>query len=252
MIKSGILKLQPIISDKIRYTVNRKPSQNHMDPLAYLFLQMGLEGKGFVGEHTIRQVQVVPGEELPLVLLAQLADQKLVAYYSELLSSDLQADVSVCISSIKFPEITPILDVLKSHHIQLDIGHYKTYLFPSQTGTYPEVTCLSKHDPKIQAFGFDGFAAHVHGIERDSRIVSACVSVREDKNCGEAWVYTDPAYRRQGLAKKVVNTWASSLISAGKVPFYSHKIENDASACLARALQLKPVFEEIAITQFIS
>jgi predicted GNAT family acetyltransferase len=73
--------------------------------------------------------------------------------------------------------------------------------------------------------------------------------VREDKNCGEAWVYTDPQYRRKGLAKKVVSAWAYSLASMGKVPFYSHKIDNAASASLAGALQLQPVFEEISITQ---
>jgi len=219
-----------------------------MNPLTYLLLQMGLEGKGLVGEHTIRQVQVVPDEELPLMLLAQLTDQKLVAYYSESLSSDLQAQLGACISSIEFPEIGPILDVLKSHNIRSDAGHYKTYLFSPQTATNPEVTCLSKHDSKIQTFGFDGFTEQVYAIERDSRIVSACVSVREDKNCGEAWVYTDPAYRRQGLAKKVASARAHSLMRIGKVPFYSHKIDNVASASLAGALQLRPVFEEISTT----
>ena len=223
-----------------------------MNPLTYLLLQMGLEGKGLVGEHTIRQVKVVPDEELPLVLLAQLADQKLVAYYSELLSSDLQAQISSRVSSIEFPAIDPVLDVLKSQNIRSDIGHYKTYLFPLQTGTNPKVTCLSKQDPRIQTFGFDGLAEQIYAIERDSRIVSACVSVREDKSCGEAWVYTDPAYRRQGLAKKVASAWAHSLMRIGKVPFYSHKIDNVASASLAGALQLQLVFEEISITQSIS
>ena len=223
-----------------------------MNPLTYLLLQMGLEGKELIGEHTIRQVKVVPDEELPLVLLAQLADQKLIAYYSESLSSDLQTQLSARVSSIEFPEIDPILDVLKSDGIRSDIGHYKTYLFPPQTGTNPEVTCLSKHNPKIQAFEFDGFAEHVYAIERDGRLIAACVSVREDQNCGEAWVYTDPAYRRQGLAKKVVSGWAHSLMSIGKVPLYSHKIENDASASLAEALELQPVFEEISITECVS
>jgi len=223
-----------------------------MDSLAYLHLQLGLEGKGLGGENTIRQVQVVPGEELPLLLLAQLADQKLVAYYSEALPPSLQTKLSASISSIEFPEITPILAVLKSHNIRSDIGHYKTYLFPLQIGTNPEVICLSKHDPKAKAFGFDGFAEHVYAIEREGRIISACVSVREDQNCGEAWVYTDPAYRRRRLAKKVVSTWAHSLLSVGKVPFYSHKIGNDASARLAQALQLPPVFEEISITERVS
>ena len=219
-----------------------------MNPLTYLLLQMGLEGKGLVGEQTIRQVQVVPDEELPLMLLAQLADQKLVAYYSELLSSDVQAQLSSYVSAIEFPAIDPMLSVLKSNNLRSDTGHYKTYLFPPQTTTNPEVTCLSKHDPKIQTFGFHDFAEQVYAIERDGSVVSACVSVREDQNCGEAWVYSDPAYRRQGLAKKVASAWAHSLMSIGKVPFYSHKIDNVASASLAGALQLQPVFEELSIT----
>jgi hypothetical protein len=31
--------------------------------------------------------------------------------------------------------------------------------------------------------------------------------------------------------KQVVRAWARSLLEAGKVPFYSHKIESRASAC---------------------
>jgi GNAT superfamily N-acetyltransferase len=220
-----------------------------MDAHACLLSQIELEGKGLIGEHTIKRVKNVPGEELPLVLLAQLADRELVAYYSESLSSDLQTELSACVSSVDFPEIDPILKVLESHDIQSETGHYKTYVFPPQTATDPEVTCLSKHDPKTHAFGFDGFAEHIYAIEHNERIISACVSVREDNNCGEAWVYTDPEYRRNGLAKKVVSAWAHSLMSLGKVPFYSHKIDNATSAKLAEALQLQPVFEEISITK---
>lgn len=72
------------------------------------------------------------------------------------------------------------------------------------------------------------------------------------KNCSEAWAYTDSAYRREGLARKVLSAWAHSLLGMGKVPFYSHKIENTASASLAEALQLQRVFEEISITECVS
>lgn len=220
-----------------------------MDALAYLLLQMELEGKGVIGEHTIRQIKAVPGEEMPLMLLAQLADQKLVTYYDESLSSDLQAQFRGCVSAMKFPDIEPVLNVLALYNLEVETGHYKTYVFPPRIAAGSEVTCLSKHDPAVQAFGFDGFAEQVYAIERNGKIVSACVSVREDENCGEAWVYTDPAYRRKGLAAKVVNTWAHSLINIGKVPFYSHHIGNVPSARLAAALQLQPAFEEISITQ---
>ena len=62
-------------------------------------------------------------------------------------------------------------------------------------------------------------------------------------------MYTSPDYRQRGFAQKAVNAWARGLIQAGKVPFYSHKIENAASANLARKLGLQPVFEEIAFTR---
>jgi predicted GNAT family acetyltransferase len=74
------------------------------------------------------------------------------------------------------------------------------------------------------------------------------MSVRENDQCGEAWVYTDPAYRQLGFARQAVCAWAQKMLSAGKVPFYSHKIGNLASANLAKRLELQPVFEEISIS----
>ena len=115
--------------------------------------------------------------------------------------------------------------------------------------TDKNVLCLSKHDLKVNAFRFDGFAENVYAMECDGNLVSACVSTHENEECGEAWVYTDAAYRHQGFAQKVVNAWARSLMEAGKVPFYSHRIENIASSNLAKKLGLQSVFEEIAIIQ---
>jgi predicted GNAT family acetyltransferase len=86
------------------------------------------------------------------------------------------------------------------------------------------------------------------GIEKNGRIISSCVCARENAHCGEAWVYTDEDHRRQGLAQKVVSAWAASLLKNGKVPFYSHKIQNVASANLAKRLLLQPAFEEIVIS----
>ena len=62
-------------------------------------------------------------------------------------------------------------------------------------------------------------------------------------------MYTAEAYRHQGFAQRVVNAWAERLMEQGKTPFYSQKIENLASASLAKKLGLQAVFEEIAITQ---
>jgi GNAT superfamily N-acetyltransferase len=218
-----------------------------MKPLAYLHLQMRLEGKGLVSPRLMKQIEVVPDEELPLMLLGYLANDELVTYYDQALPYDLQMELSAI--GIKFPAVDPLLAVLRSHAISFEVGHYKTYVFPISATRVPEVLCLSKEDARVQAFGFDGFASEVYAIEQDGILVSACVSTRENEACGEAWVYTQPEYRKQGLAQKVVRAWAGSLLAAGKVPFYSHKIENSASASLAGKLGLQLVFEEIAITR---
>jgi GNAT acetyltransferase len=220
-----------------------------MHPLDYLHLQMRLEGIEIVHESLIRQVEVVPGEEMPLMLIAQLADGSLMAYYKVAISQDLHKELVACIHDIQFPNLDVVLNILRRHGIEFEAGHYKTYLFPSMPSITLDVLCLSKNDPRVKEFGFDSFAEYVYALERSGNLVSACVSTRENETCGEAWVFTASEYRHQGLAHNVVSAWAGSLLSAGKVPFYTHKIDNFASANLARSLKLQPVFEEISITQ---
>jgi hypothetical protein len=220
-----------------------------VEPLGYLHLQLRLEGKETVDGCFIRELEAVPDEEPPLLLIAQLDNGTLVVYYEEAISHDLQEVLAATIVDIEFPAIDPLLDILKKQNLPFEVGHYKTYVFPSIPVNDTDVHCLSKNDRRAKAFGFDGFADQVYVIEQEGKVVSACVSTRENETCGEAWVYTAPKYRHQGLAQKVVNAWAESLIHAGKVPFYSHKIDNVASANLARTLGLQPVFEEISITR---
>jgi RimJ/RimL family protein N-acetyltransferase len=219
-----------------------------MNPLEYLHLQLRLEGKKVVGDR-LRQAEVVPDEDMPLMVIAQLSDQQVVAYYDEALAPDLSAELVKQVPILTFPTIEPLLALLKAHTISVDVGHYKTYLFTDQVRNFMDhdVRCLSKNDPAVQEFGFSDFAEQVYGIEREGKVVSACVSSRENGACGEAWVYTDEAYRTQGFAQRVVLAWVHDMVNAGKVPFYSHKIDNKASARLAKRLGLKPVFEEIAI-----
>lgn len=220
-----------------------------MDLSDYLHIQLRLEGKCPVGNGRLRQVESVPDEEMPLMLIAQIADDQILAYYDEALPSELHTEMSKRIQNVTFPTIESLLEFLRSKNISFEVGHYKTYIFPSRFAELLDgnVIRLHKEDLSVQAFGFDGFSEEVYAIECDGRIISACVSARENEFCGEAWVYTDPEFRKQGNAQKVVGAWAKSLISAGKVPFYSHKIQNIASANLANRLGFQPIFEEIVI-----
>jgi RimJ/RimL family protein N-acetyltransferase len=217
-----------------------------MRSLEYLHLQMQLEGKGIFNGCFMRQIEIVPEEELPLILIARLAAGEIITYYDEALSPDLHKELAA--TDIEFPYVDRLLDVLKKYKIRPEVGYFKTYVFPSRPAQEMDVICLSKHDPQTKAFEFDGFAEDVFAIDQNGALVSACVSTRENKKCGEAWVYTIAEYRHRGCAQKVVKAWARSLMDAGKVPFYSHKIDNEASASLARKLSLRPVLEEISIT----
>ncbi|MBC7879132.1 MAG: GNAT family N-acetyltransferase [Anaerolineales bacterium] len=221
-----------------------------MDLSHYLHMQLRLEGKYPIGNDLLKQVEIVPDEDMPLMLFAQLSDNQMIAYYDETLLSEIHTELAKRIQGIVFPEIEPLLDVLKAQNILFEIGHYKTYIFPSQFADLSNINviCLHKHAPNVQAFGFDDFSDKIYAIEREGRIRAACVSTRENEFCGEAWVYTDPEFRNRGFAQMVASIWATNLISAGKVPFYSHKMENIASANLANRLGLDPIFEEIVIS----
>lgn len=79
----------------------------------------------------------------------------------------------------------------------------------------------------------------VFGVIRDDKVVSACSSSRENVRSAEAWVWTEPEYRGRGYAQQSVAAWARDLQERGKVPFYSHHIDNDASRKVAGKLKLK-------------
>ena len=88
--------------------------------------------------------------------------------------------------------------------------------------------------------GFPIFAILADGV-----MISGCSSSRENTRCGEAWIWTDERFRGRGYASRVVTAWAEDLHQQGKIPFYSHLIENTASEHVARKLGLVPFASEI-------
>lgn len=222
-----------------------------MNPLEALRLQLRLEGLDIMNGGLLRQVEIVPGEDMPLMVIAQLADRQVVVYYDRSLEPDFRRALQERSAGLQFPEIGPPAALIQGQNIPVEVGHYRTLLFPGHVPVqaHPDVLRLPGQHPWVERFGFGGFACPVHGIEREGKLVSACVSVRENRACGEGWVYTDPDYRNLGFARQVVGAWAHSLIAAGKVPFYSHRLGNIPSARLAASLGLEPAFEEISISR---
>jgi hypothetical protein len=220
-----------------------------MQPLDYLFVQMRLEGKGITPPDRLTSLPSAD-EDVPLMLVAQLADGLISVFFDERLTAEMCQQLRMQSDVLHFPLVTPITKILHASGILTEVGHFRTYVFPAHVAI-PDESVHQYHadDPKIRAFDFAGFATPVFAIEHAGLIVSACVSVRENDQCGEAWVYTTPEYRNQGRAHNVVLAWAQSLINVGKIPFYSHKIDNHGSAGLARRLGLTPIFEEISIAR---
>jgi hypothetical protein len=220
-----------------------------MQPLAYLYAQMRLEGKGLRPTDGLIRLPTAD-DDVPLVLVAQLTNGAIHVFFDELLTAEIRDQLVLHTQALQFPLVTPIIQILHSYGIRAHLGHFRTYLFPAHVSTTDTpVQQYRADDPKICAFDFAGFVTPIFAIERAGQILSACVSVRENEQCGEAWVYTAPEYRQQGLARNVVMAWAQNLIGAGKTPFYSHKIENHGSASLAQRLGLLPIFDEISIAR---
>jgi hypothetical protein len=221
-----------------------------MHPLTYLHLQMQLRGASLVGDRLTREANATAVEDLPLIILAQLTTHETVAYYNESLPADLQKKLATGIEGLAFPHIDPLLEILSSHDLHVEAEHSTTYIFPHIADSIDrEILRYSTGDPRMRALELSASSGPVFAVERDSRLASACVSGRENEQCGEAWVYMDPGTLEQGLTEKVVSAWARSLMDARKIPFYSHEAGDELCTGLATRLGLEPVFEEISITQ---
>ncbi len=219
-----------------------------MRPIDYWHFQLRLEGLRLTADGSLAQA-APGGEELPLALLVRAADGESRACFSVKLPEQLRDELSSGDPDALSTEL--VLSRLQEGGIKATAETFKTYIFPnSYSATQPKgVVCLDPGDPKVTAFGFGGLASRVHVVEEDGRVASACASSRQDVACGEAWVMTAPDHRRKGLAQRVTAAWAGRLLRDGLIPFYSHRIENEASAGLASCLELLHVFDETVILE---
>ncbi len=218
-----------------------------MRAIDYWLFQMRLEGIRLTPDGSMAPATPA-SEELPIAVLVRAADGERRNSFAASLPEDLRDELSTHDPGALSAE--SVMARLQESGIRAKAEGFKTYIFPNSfASAEPQgVACLDADDPKVVAFGFGGLAGRVYAIEEDGKILSACVSSRQDLACGEAWVVTVAEHRRQGLAQRVVAGWAGSLLREGLIPFYSHRIENTASARLAERLELVHVFDETAIT----
>ena len=92
-------------------------------------------------------------------------------------------------------------------------------------------------DDELARFFYNG--ARWFGIETEGRLVTVCFVFQNYKHIWElAGLYTQPAFRRRGLAKKTVLGALHYLAASGLVPRYQAKWNNHASISLAKSCGL--------------
>jgi hypothetical protein len=217
-----------------------------MKPIDFLKIQMELEGILLRDDTFITRLNPEVSE-FPLVLFASTSDKQKLVCFDDTLSTEL-CNKLIAGSLISFKAESAI-QIFDTYGIHTKTGNFRTYTFPdSLVGSdSAHVKIFSQDDPKVAAYGFNGFPGEVYAVEQEGRIVSACVSSRQNRKSAEAWVFTHPEHRRQGLAEQVVRAWAESLQRLGMIPFYSHEVGNTNSASLARKLNLLHLFDETVI-----
>jgi hypothetical protein len=73
-------------------------------------------------------------------------------------------------------------------------------------------------------------------IKLEERVISRAISIRQNEQAAEAYVETQPGFKRRGFGRQVVAAWANECANHGQVPFYSYDLTNQASAALAKSL----------------
>lgn len=79
----------------------------------------------------------------------------------------------------------------------------------------------------------------------DGEVVAWASTDREVAQAAEVSIETLPEFRRRGYARQVTAAWAASVLSAGKVAFYSHLLENAPSQAVAASLGLVHLSDEV-------
>ena len=168
--------------------------------------------------------------------IARIYVYRCKADYSVFFRCDLSPAIRERISQLPgkrvFHDSEAIKEILAIEAPCPAVGAYRTCLFPAglSPDQFPDTIEHMKD-------GRRGYA-----IVRDGTVLSSCISVRENNQAGECYVFTEPEYRRRGYASQTAAAWAYHLRRLDKVPFYSHSLGNQASKGLAERMGLMPCF----------
>lgn len=129
-------------------------------------------------------------------------------------------------------------DLLYEETDPLEVRREVTYQFDSKPAVpWPDVIALGDTAETLETFA----------VLEKGRIVSKAWSVRRVMDhSAQIAVNTVEEYLNHGFATQCAAAWADYQLSQGKVAIYSHRVGNEASRALAKALGLTPFAEVIS------
>lgn len=219
---------------------------NSLTPHDLLRLQFTLQCIGVEAGDRLVRISGPDPDGIPRYYVARFPDGAYETFYAAELSDSLVERLAALPPQRAFEDSTTVERILGESAPCAGVWMGLSYTF-AQMPAAAEISDVvrltaqkhgalaARYDPDLALDGRAAFA-----ILRDGRIVASCVSSRENATAGEAWVRTEDLYRRRGYAHRVAAVWGAALLRAGKIAFYSHQLDNMASAGVARSLGLQP------------
>lgn len=178
----------------------------------------------------------------------------------------LRSDVSTEIESsllalgpdVAFSDASAVLALLASDTAsgdeEVEVSRWRTYrLTAPDPATYEGVITLTEayrsqmevYHPGMVLGERPVHAWLVDDPEGEPVIAATCASIRENGEVAEAYVFTSAEWRRRGFGRWVTAAWAAGVLAEGKVPLYSHALDNTASARLVERIPADFCFEAV-------
>jgi len=189
-------------------------------------------------------------DRVPPKIIFFIDEKEYKFYYSNLLSDEVVLKLEEVFKTKELRDDTKVKEILEPIYGDLNIGHYVTYVFNKLDDFNEENTIIIPNSDDIRIKEFEKSFYKVfpksYAVLNNDKVISCCVSARENDEAGEAWILTLLDYRRKGYGSTAVKLWAKDLMDNNKIPFYSHEVHNISSRKLAKSLGLKKVFEIIS------
>jgi RimJ/RimL family protein N-acetyltransferase len=186
-----------------------------------------LECIGFNSNGQLHRIDGPEPDDIPQFYVVQYPDNNTERFYREDVSEKVLHQLNKVLDIGAFMEPRTVRGILRMDQPVEHIHFGKSYIFPESFSVADESIQLIEHEGRP-----------THALMVDGQVVAFCQSSREDDRSAEAWVFTEPAHRGKGYAKRVTTAWAADALKRGKTAFYSHVIDNKPSEALAKSLGL--------------